>query len=524
MPESVIVLLLAALLFLPWIGKSALFDRDETSYAEIVREMRESHDWLLPRLNGKEFFEKPVLPFWFIGAGYASFGVNEVGARIVSALFGIGTALLTASTGRRLFGPAAGMRAGVVVSSSLLFLLVSRSALTDPSFLFFFTAAIAFFVRAWQSHSSRAGPWIATYAAIGLATLCKGPAGVVLPLTIMGSFALREGGLASLRRLRPVLGLFVLTAVVVPWYAYAAWRTDGFSLREFVLRDNVGRYLAPMQHHAGPIWFYVPALFVAFLPWSVFLPGALRGPKQGEAYRLTVLWTVIPLVFFSLAATKLPHYLLPIFPALSILVGAAWDRPLESSRSLTPPLLFLVLLTCLFPAGILLMSIRWPELASPALLASAAVLPAGALVALAFRRSRPAVFRALAGTMVLFVWLLAGVAMPRLDEERVVKRIGLLLRETNGLPTYSYGFLEPGLAFYGARTIARIDTPRQVALMAKTQPGFALIAKEGDLDALLREINRPNVSVDFRRGFCEDKGRLGLVLVRRRPGDRRSHG
>ena len=383
------------------------------------------------------------------------------------------------------------MRAGVVVSSSLLFLLVSRSALTDPSFLFFFTAAIAFFVRAWQSHSSRAGPWIATYAAIGLATLCKGPAGVVLPLTIMGSFALREGGLASLRRLRPVLGLFVLTAVAVPWYAYAAWRTDGFSLREFVLRDNVGRYLAPMQHHAGPIWFYVPALFVAFLPWSVFLPGALRGPKQGEAYRLTVLWTVIPLVFFSLAATKLPHYLLPIFPALSILVGAAWDRPLESSRSLTPPLLFLVLLTCLFPAGILLMSIRWPELASPALLASAAVLPAGALVAL---------------------------------DERVVKRIGLLLRETTGLPTYSYGFLEPGLAFYGARTIARIDTPRQVALMAKTQPGFALIAKEGDLDALLREINRPNVSVDFRRGFCEDEGRLGLVLVRRRPGDRRSHG
>lgn len=525
-PESVTVLLLSALLFLPWIGKSALFDRDETSYAEIVREMRESHDWMLPRLNGKEFFEKPVLPFWFIGVGYASFGVNEVGARIVSALFGIGTALLTASTGRRLFGPAAGMRAGIVVSSSLLFLLVSRSALTDPSFLFFFTAAIALFVRAWQTQSSRPGPWIALYGAIGLATLCKGPVGVVLPLAVIGSFALGKGGLRALPRLRPALGLAVLATVVVPWYAYAAWRTGGSSLREFVLRDNVGRYLAPMQHHAGPIWIYIPALFVAFLPWSVFLPGALRAPKHGEAFRLILLWAAVPLVFFSLAATKLPHYLLPIFPALSILVGAAWDRKAsdESSRRLAPPLVFLVLLTCLFPAGILLMSIRWPELASPTLVASAAVLPAGALVALAFRRSRTAVFRALAGTMVLFVWVLAGVAMPRLDEERVVKRIGLLLRETKGLPTYSYGFLEPGLAFYGARTIARIDTPRQVALMAKTQPGFALIAREGDLDALLREIDRPNVSVDLRRGFCEDKGRLGLVLVRRRPGDRRLHG
>ena len=525
-PASVTVLLLAALLFLPWIGKSALFDRDETSYAEIVREMRESHDWLLPRLNGKEYFEKPVLPFWFMGVGYASFGVNEVGARIVSALFGIGTALLTASTGRRLFGPAAGMRAGVVVSSSLLFLIVSRSALTDPSFLFFFTAAIALFVRAWQSQSSRAGPWIATYAAVGLATLCKGPVGVVLPVTVIGSFALGEGGLASLRRLRPALGLSVIATVVVPWYAYAAWRTGGSSLREFVLRENVGRYLAPMEGHSGPIWIYIPALFVAFLPWSVFLPGALRAPRQGEAYRLTVLWTVIPLAFFSLAATKLPHYLLPIFPALAVLVGAAWDRrpSPESSPRLTLPLLFLVFLTSLFPAGILLISRRWPELASPVLVGCAAVLPAGALVALAFRRSSSAVFRALAGTMVLFVWLLAGVAIPRLDEERVVKRIGLLLRETKGLPTYSYGFLEPGLAFYGARTIGRIDTPRQVALMARTQPGFALVAKESDLGALLREINRPNVSVDFRRGFCEDKGRLNLVLVRRRPGDRRLHG
>ena len=364
------------------------------------------------------------------------------------------------------------------------------------------------------------------YAAIGLATLCKGPVGLVLPLTVVGSFTLKDGGLRSLRRLRPVLGLAVFAMVVLPWYAYAAWRTGGSSLREFILRDNVGRYLAPLQHHAGPFWIYVPALFVAFLPWSVFLPGALRAPERGAAYRLTVLWAAIPLVFFSFAATKLPHYLLPIFPALSILVGAAWDRKPspEPSQSLTPALSFLVLLTSLFPAGILLMSIRWPELTSPTLVASAAVLPAGALVGLTLRRSRTAVFRALVATMVLFVWLLAGVAMPSLDEERVVKSIGLLVRETGALPTYSYGFFEPGLDFYAGRTIARIDTPRQVALMAKTLPGFALIAKEGDLDALRREIDLLGVSVDVKRGFCEDKGRLGLVLLRRRPADAHSRG
>jgi 4-amino-4-deoxy-L-arabinose transferase-like glycosyltransferase len=486
--------------------------------------MRQSHDWLLPRLNGKEFFEKPVLPFWFIGVGYATFGVNEVGARIVSALFGIGTALLTASVGRRLFGPGIGVRAGAIVSSSLLFILVSRSALTDPPFLFFFTASIVLFLRAWQSGSSRAGSWVAMYGAIGLATLCKGPVGALLPLAVVGSFTLAEDGWASLRRLRPGVGMMVLGAAIVPWYAYAAWRTGGSSLREFVLRENVGRYLAPMQHHAGPFWIYVPALFVAFLPWSVFLPGALRRSGGIGAYRLILLWATIPFVFFSLAATKLPHYLLPIFPPLSVLVAAEWNRRRSSKESRTWPLFGLVALTSLFLVGVLLMFRRWPELASASLVASVAVLPAGALAAVALRRSPAAVSRTLFATMVLFVWMLAGIAMPRLDEDRVVKRMGLLLREARGLPTYSYGSLEPGLVFYARRMIRRIDTPQQVALLAKGRPGFAVVARERDLDALLREIRRRNVSVSFESGLCEDKGRLGLVLLRSWPADRHGHG
>ena len=485
--------------------------------------MKESHDWLLPRLNGKEFFEKPVLPFWFIGLGYATFGVNEVGARIVSALFGIGTALLTASIGRRLFGPGIGVRAGAIVSSSLLFIVVSRSALTDPPFLFFFTAAIALFLRAWQSASSRA--WVAMYGAISLATLCKGPVGALLPLAVVGSFALGEDGKAAFRRLRPGLGVTVLAAVIVPWYAYAASRTGGSSLREFVLRENVGRYLAPMQHHAGPIWMYVPALFVAFLPWSVFLPGALRRSTQHEAYRLILLWAAIPFAFFSLAATKLPHYLLPIFPPLSILVAAEWNRSVSSATSRrTWPLLSLVAMMSLFLVGILLTSTRWPELVSASLVASVAVLPAGALVALVLRRSSTAVFGTLLATMVLFVWMLAGFAMPRLDEERIVKPMGLLVREARGLPAYSYRLLEPGLVFYAGRRIAPIETPHQIALLANGRPGFAVVAREGDLGVLLGEMHRRQVSVEFKRGFCEDKGRLGLVLLRSRPAEPHRHG
>jgi hypothetical protein len=170
------------------------------------------------------------------------------------------------------------------------------------------------------------------------------------------------------------------------------------------------------------------------------------------------------------------------------------------------------------------MSVRWLEIDAAALIAGAAILPCGALTALALRRSRNAVFGSLVVTMVLFVWVVAGFALPRLDEERVVKRIGLLARGSRGLPAYSYSFAEPGLAFYARRTVTRIDSPRDVARLARARPGFALVAREGDLPLLLQEIPGRDVSVVVERGFCEAKGPLGLVLLRRRPADARSHG
>jgi 4-amino-4-deoxy-L-arabinose transferase-like glycosyltransferase len=136
LPLAASVSAAALLLLLPWLGGPALFDRDETYYAESAREMLEAGNWFVPRLNGQAFHQKPSLPLAFICASYSVFGVNEAAARMPSVFFGLGTMLLTAAAARLLVGHTAALRSALVLGSSLLFSLVSRSSMTDSAFLF----------------------------------------------------------------------------------------------------------------------------------------------------------------------------------------------------------------------------------------------------------------------------------------------------------------------------------------------------------------------------------------------------
>ena len=519
-----IVAAVAALILLPWIGGPALFDRDETYYAEGAREMREARTWTRPLLNGRDFHQKPFLPFAAIRVGYAVLGVDETAARLPSALFGIGTALLTAAAAARLSGRTAGPRAGVVLSSSLLFLLVCRSSLTDPAFLFFMTSAVFFFSKGLNGPPATRD-LIGMYASAGAATLCKGPIGLILPAGIvLASVARRDlaGTWAGIRGLRPLLGSAIIGMVVLPWYGISAIRTHGQSLREFLLQENLGRFLAPMEGHHGPFWIYVPVLLFAFLPWSVFLPrawAARAGGLDPKARRLLTAWFAVPFLLFSAAATKLPHYVLPVFPPLAILVGAAWEawqpRDPESGprASLARPLAVLVALCLAFPVALLVARERWPDLLPVSLIVTAGVLPAGAAAAL-FVRARPRlVLAVLGGSMALFAWLACGWSLPGLGPVRVVRPIGMLLHDRVTAPVYSYRFLEPGLLFYAGRTIERLDRPGDVARVSALHRQFAIVARREDVDTVSRAAGRAPVILGSRRGFCEDTGPIELVVL-----------
>lgn len=514
------IVLFAGLLFIPWIGQGALWDRDETYYAEVAREMLETGSWLLPQFDYAAFYEKPAAPYWIIRTGFSLFGVNEFGARFFSALFGIGTALLAAGIGRRLFGDRAGLLSGLILSSSLLFIAISRSALTDPPFLFFFTAALYFFVRARTDAPRERRHMAGMYASMGFAVLMKGPVGALLPGTIVLLHTLILRRLNAWRSLHPSMGFLLLLLVAGPWYAYMIFRTEGEFFLDFFVRHNIQRFLSPMQGHQGPLWYYVPVLLAAFLPWSVFFPQAVPAKMDRTWAWFLGLWAGVPFVFFSLAGTKLPHYILPIFPPLAVWVAVRWTAWLSAETEQRPrlvvPLLVLVGATALLPAAAWIARVRWPALLPTGVIAASAVLPIGAAAAFT-RHGRPrSVLIVLSATMLVFILTLASWAIPSLDTIRVVKPVGVFLRGVGDGPVYAYRFFEPGLVFYARRQIRPIGSPEEIGRILAGGGDFTLVVRTRDAHEIMRETNGALVPVLTREGICENRGKMDLAVLRRK--------
>jgi 4-amino-4-deoxy-L-arabinose transferase-like glycosyltransferase len=392
--------------------------------------------------------------------------------------------------------------------------------LTDPAFLFFMTAAVFFFSKGLIERPARRD-LIGMYASAGVATLCKGPVGFLLPAGIaLASVARRDlaGTWAEVRRLRPGLGALIGGIVVLPWYVISAIRTHGQSARDFLLHENVERFLAPMQGHRGPFWIYAPVVLFAFLPWSVFLFRAwgARALLDPRVRRFLAAWFAVPFLLFSAAATKLPHYVLPVFPPLAILVGAGWDLRDPEPRpraSLAPPLFLLVALCLVFPVALFVARERWPDLLPVSLVVTASVLPLSAALALLVRERPRLVLAVLGGSMALFAWLACGWSLPGLGQVRVVRPIGIFLRDRVRAPVYSYRFLEPGLVFYAERTIERLDRPEDVGRVSALHLQFAIVTRREDVETVSRAAGRALRVLGSRRGFCEDTGQIELVVL-----------
>lgn len=510
--------LFAAVMFIPWIWSGALWDRDETYYAEVAREMLESGKWLLPYSNYEPFNEKPAFSYWMTLLGFAIFGVNEFAARILSAVLGIGTVLFTAGIGSRLFDRKVGILSGFVLSSSLLFVVISRSALMDPPLLLFMTAAFYFYVRASENDFVENKYPLAMYLAMGMAVLTKGPIGALLPGSAIFLHTIITNRRAW-RRLRPVMGIALISAVAGPWYLYVILETKGDFFFDFIIGHNVNQFMNPIQGHSGPIWIYIPVLIFGFLPWSVFLPQAFMKKMDRNHTWLLGLWAGIPFILFSLAGTKLPHYMLPLFPPLAIWVAANWGSLLSpssdsSSRPLWP-MLFLLLITALLPVAAFVVHRLQPNVLPPVLIIILAVLPVGVITALVLHRNRSVAFALLPVTMLIFMLSLASIGIPSLDTIRVIKPAGIFLRDMGNVPIYTYRFFEPGLVFYSQRRVNTIETPENIKLLLEGKEDFALVVRDRDLDETSRITNGLMRTVARKDGFCEDKGEMNLIIMRR---------
>jgi 4-amino-4-deoxy-L-arabinose transferase-like glycosyltransferase len=317
---------LAVLWFLP-LNSPHLFDPDEGRYAEIPREMVASGDWVTPRLDAIKYFEKPALQYWTTAAAYELFGEHAWTVRLWPALTGFLGLLLTWSLARRLYDERAALLAVMVQASALLYLAMARIATLDMSLSF--SLQIAMTALALMVRLSSAVSWrlpAALGLGVTLAVLTKGLVGILIPGASALLFMLIHRDVYLPLRARPWWTAGILLVLGAPWFIVASLRNPEFAHFFFVVQ-HFQRYLSQQGFDRyQPWWFFIAVLAGGLLPWTTFLPGALatavRSARAGDrASSFLVIWSAFVLVFFSLSQSKLMPYIVPMFPAVSLLIG-----------------------------------------------------------------------------------------------------------------------------------------------------------------------------------------------------------
>ncbi|MGH9441935.1 MAG: phospholipid carrier-dependent glycosyltransferase [Thermoanaerobaculia bacterium] len=313
---------------------SFLFEPDEARYAEIPREMLASGNWMVPRLNFVDYFEKPPLLYWANAASFRLFGLNAYAARLPSRLATLGALLLILLGLRRRLGDRVALASGLIFLSAPLVASLGRMNLTDG--VLTFTMAVALvalheFLLAREDGKSARSAAALVGLGCGLSVLAKGLIGLVLPGAALLLWC------AAARRWRRVPEILfswapaACLAVTVPYFWAVEKAAPGFS-KFFWIHEHFLRYATPEAARGGPAYYFVLTLFAGFLPWSFFLPRvfsrtsrALRAGPEGLSELWFASWTIVILVFFSLSHSKLVPYVFPAAPALAVLLARGLD-------------------------------------------------------------------------------------------------------------------------------------------------------------------------------------------------------
>ena len=323
----IILICICLLLYFFRLGHMPLGDIDEAMHAATSKDMVRSGDWITPQYNGENFYDKPPLYNWLAALAFMGLGFNELAARLPAALLGLGCVLLTYWLARSMFGPLAAFLSALVLATSAEHIILSRAVVHDISLAFCITLAMTLFFVGFKNERHRKTAFLCGYAALGLAVVAKGPVGAALPMMAIGLFLIYKRQLSFLKEMQIGWGLLIFLAVAMPWYILISLKNPDY-LEYFVLKQNIGSFLSQQSRHPKPFYYYIPVLMGGFFPWSLFLPLSLwrtlraKAALHGDGLIFALIWFGAIFIFFSVATSKLGTYILPLFPAASLLVGA----------------------------------------------------------------------------------------------------------------------------------------------------------------------------------------------------------
>ncbi len=454
-----------------------LLPSDEGRYAEIAREMFASGDWVTIRYNGLKYFEKPPFHLWMTALAYQAFGVGDWQARLWVAISGAAGLLLTMWAARRWYGDRVSWFTGLALLAAPTWNIGSHFNSLDMGVSGALAGVLAGFLLAQHpqaSLQSRRRWMLFAWGAMALAVLTKGLIGLVLPGLVLVVYSLVARDWVLWRRLHIVSGTILFLLLTAPWFWLISTRNPEFA-QFFFIHEHWQRYTSSVHQRGAPWWYFGPQLIAGFLPWLGLTPricALLRNSGQAREFRpelLLAVWAGAILVFFSLSGSKLPGYILPVFPALALLAALALDR--IDAKAWQRQLLGMLLLA----GGGLLATLLLQRSDDYGLWLGAAclVILLGLLLAwLCNRRGQPG----LSITLFALAWFggttvgLAGHQTLGRSNSGVdlVPAIEAVL--TPQMPIYSVRRLDHTLPFYLRRTMIMVEAPDELAFGVEQEP------------------------------------------------------
>jgi len=476
------LLLICAVNFAFMLGGHSLWDVDEPNNAVCAREMLAAGNWWVPVFNGSLRFDKPILLYWLMMPLFHIFGVHEWTARLPSAMAISSLVLVVFYFGRRIADTRTGLMAALLLAGSLHMVVIARAATPDPLLILCVGFSLFAFLCFYLEGMDNQRLLMAAYAVLGLGVLAKGPVAILLPALVLLAFLLLMGQKEHIGKFRPVAGLCVILLVALPWYITVGVLTDGEWLKGFLLHHNIDRFTGALQGHRGFPGFYILSFLLGWFPWSGLLIAAIAAGVwrpamlRKEPVRLFLLcWIGVFFVFFTLARTRLPNYMLPAFPAAALLM-ACWVRA-HAERAKFWLIRGALLLSVLAIAGAAIgLQKQWPGEWIYALCFTPVLLAA----LLSVRFSSQAIPVITAG-MLACVILLAGWVLPRFDHHKVTQGMAAAATRAgfDGHSLATFRYFQPSLLYYHGGRLPMLTNMHAVARWLTE--GKALVLPQGAL-------------------------------------------
>lgn len=508
---------------------------DEVFYAQTAKEMIHYKSWMTPYIFDAPQFEKPVLFYWLLIAAFKCFGVGAFAARFWPAAFGILGVIVTYWVAFMLFkNKKTALFSGIVLCTSLIYLILSRAVLTDMVFSIFVILALAFFVYGYLNQRKRDAAIILFFVFCALAVLTKGLLGIVFPFGIILVFLLFQKEWDYFKTWGTLAGIILFAVIAIPWHVLMLQLYGHRFVDEYWFNDHLRRVLEAEHAKSNTWYFYLFTLFTGMFPWSFFLIPAVyviskKAPLRNSlrdytGLKFLLIWIVTVYVIVQSAQSKLASYILPAFPAMAVIIGYYFTQILEGAGSLYALKSMRIIsygiagLLGVSSIGSLIFARNYSQMIphpQPVTILVGSALVCSFLIVQSMRRRQyiKTIFSISCIPIVLVIFLMAGhaYAEPWVSCKIITEALNRIDLKDNSMILSSKFYLR-GVRFYTDRKTAVLDingkgffsphpvlflnTDEKVLQFLKTQPVTYCILKKSGVEDIKRIVHQ-NFNVEY---------------------------